>query len=332
MINIISNYTNHSKISGPYKVFANLVKGLDRVGYPYVINCDLNATRRLWVHDDVTALHHMHHSRAFKVVGPNLFVMPTDIPPNIDLRGVLYLQPSDWVKRLWEHVGFNACPIEAWPVGIDTEVFCPSMQRLHNQRVMLYFKERNPQDLNRILETLFEMRLSYTLVLYGHYEEREYLEALRNTSFIIWVGCHESQGIALQEALACDVPILVCDATRLSQARSTYKFDSALDDFPVTTAPYFDETCGVKITDLSDLRSSIEFMLDNLERFAPRDYVLCNLSLEKQARAFVALWENWGLTFEQGLSETVQPESMWMSPLTVRIHRKVGRVVRALSG
>jgi hypothetical protein len=333
MINIISNCANHGKISGPYKVFANLVKGLDQIGYPYVLNRDLNATRRLWIHDDVAALRYMNRSRAFKVVGPNLFVMPGDIPAEIDLRGALYLQPSGWVRHLWEHVGFNTCPIAVWPAGNDTETFCPPPQKTSNRRVMVYHKARDPRELPRIFETLHNLRLPYTLFIHGQYLESEYIEALRETSFIIWHGCSESQGIALQEALACDIPVLVYDITCLSQVRGSYQFNENLDDFPATAAPYFDDTCGLRITDLCDLKSSIEFMLDNLERFAPRDYVLGNLSLEKQARAFVALWERWGLTYEQGLVETAQTERSWQVPLSVsaRMRAKVGRVVRALS-
>jgi glycosyltransferase involved in cell wall biosynthesis len=330
VINIISTCANSTRGAGPYKVFANLVKGLDKIGYPYVINRDLNARRRLWIHDDVTALRYTNYSRAFKVVGPNLFVMPRDIPPEIDLHGALYLHPSEWAKRVWERVGFDACPIEAWPVGIDTEMFRPSVRKPSAPRVMVYHKKRNPQELSHVFEVLHEMGLPYTLLIYGEYHESEYVEVLKETTFIIWHGCHESQGIALLEALACDVPVLVCDATRLSQARGSYPFDELVKDFPVTSAPYFDDTCGVKITDLSDLKSSLEFMLDNLDGFASREYVLRNLSLEKRARAFVALWERWGLTFEQGLAETARTNRVWSIPLSVRVRAKAGRLVKAL--
>ena len=54
MINIISRQPmigDASRPTGPYKVFANLVKGLERIGYPYVVNRRVTASPRLWVHD-----------------------------------------------------------------------------------------------------------------------------------------------------------------------------------------------------------------------------------------------------------------------------------------
>ena len=319
MINIISRSANPGKVSGPSKVFSNLAKGLSKIGYPYLVNRDLNATKRLWIHDDVAALRHIHRSEAFKVVGPNLFVMPSEIPPDIRLDGVLYLHPCAWAARVWERAGFDACPIVTWPVGIDTDVFQPSSVPGSKRRIMVYHKQRDSQELDSILDSLHDLKLPYSLVLYGHYSELDYREQLANTSFIIWHGPHESQGIALQEAMACDIPLLVCDVTSLSQARGDYVFDPSFFGISVTSAPYFDETCGVKITDLSRLRTAIEFMQQNLMDFQPRRYVLDHLSLEGQARAFVAVWESWGLTYEGGLSESIKTDALWRVPLGDRL-------------
>ncbi len=332
MINIISTQANKDKITGPYKVFANLVKGLDKIGYPYVINCDLNATKRLWIHDDITALRYMQHSKAYKVVGPNLFIMPPGIPQGIRFEHCLYLHPCEWAARLWEYVGFNDCSILPWPVGIDTDEFQPSTLPQSERRVMVYHKERDIQELVPILESLHALKVPYWLVLYGQYNEHEYKDLLSKTSFIVWHGRHESQGIALQEALACDVPILVCDAISLAQARSTYVFSSELSKFPVTAAPYFDHTCGIKITDLSELRTSIERMVNKKKSFHPREYVLKNLSLEGQARAFVSLWEHWGLTFEEGFQEKVATTKPYVVPFTDRLSRLICKAWSYLRG
>lgn len=318
MINIISTQARVDKITGPYKVFSNLLKGLDRIGYPYVVNRALDSTKRLWIHDDVVALRYMRRSKAYKVVGPNLFVMPRDIPEGIELDGVLYLHPCEWAVRLWKKVGFDACPIAFWPVGIDTERFRPSPVPWNERKVMVYHKQRDSQELVVILDALRDLKLSYRLVLYGHYTERDYKELLAKTSFVIWHGPHESQGIALQEAMACDIPILVCDATSLLQ-QVPCMFDDSLTDFPVTAVPYFDDTCGIKITDLSELLAALERMVDERGFFHPREYVLRNLSLEGQARAFVELWERGGFTLEDGVRETTLKSQVWRQPFSVKI-------------
>lgn len=54
MINIISRQPlvgDASRPTGPYKVFANLLKGLEHIGHPYVVNRRVTAAPRLWVHD-----------------------------------------------------------------------------------------------------------------------------------------------------------------------------------------------------------------------------------------------------------------------------------------
>ncbi len=331
MINIISTQAHATQVRGPYKVFANLVKGLDRIGYPYVINRDLNATKRLWIHDDVTALSYMQHSKAYKVVGPNLFVLPSDMPPNISFANTIYLQPCEWAKQMWAYAGFSACPLQSWPVGIDTDEFSPAPNSVNSaeKQVLVYYKRRDPQELPRIFSALHSLGLSYRLVLYQSYSETEYKQLLSDTSFVIWHGGAESQGIALQEAMAMNVPILLCDVASVSQTHGGYPFASQFHDLPVTAAPYFDENCGIRITDLDVLPTALHQMLQQCDMFQPRDYVLGHLSLEGQARAFIALWERWELSPEQGRTETATNRRAWMgAPLLPRLAQRGFRKIK----
>ena len=55
MINIISKAYLSKNATGPKKVVDNFIKGLDILGYPYVINKRLDACQRLWIHDDTAA-------------------------------------------------------------------------------------------------------------------------------------------------------------------------------------------------------------------------------------------------------------------------------------
>lgn len=327
MINIISTQANKSGAPGPRKVFLNLVKGLELIGYPYVVNKSLNATNRLYIHDDIKALYYIKKLKSKIVVGPNLYVLPNEINQSIQLERTLYLHPCSWAIKVWEFVGFKTCPLRAWPVGIDTDAFVPKNPKSTNGKIMVYHKEREPNELRIILGCLDSIDLEYNLINYGQYQESDYKKILQNTLFIIWHGCHESQGIALQEALACNVPILVCDVTKLSQQYGR-NWDKSLDSIRVTSAPYFDESCGKKITDLSLLKQSIESMIDNLNRYAPREHILKNLSLEKQAKDFVELWNHWGLTYEQGLGEKAGSSKKWKIPLHEQIFENACRLPR----
>jgi glycosyltransferase involved in cell wall biosynthesis len=324
MINIISNQANAKSISGPMKVFENLKKGLDKIGYPYVINRDLRATSRIWIHDNTAALRFVDDKRARAVIGPNLYVMPSDIPENVIPSNALYVHPSEWAADLWKEEGFSSCSLSYWPVGIDTDDFAPSGQPVRERKVLVYHKERDPQGLVDILGALHERKLEYRLIIYGQYSEAEYREALSGTSFVIWHGRHESQGIALQEALACDVPMLVCDVASLLEAHCCpYQFPERLRAFPVTAAPYFDGRCGMVTREPDRFPEALDLFLQELGSYSPREYILDRLSLEKCALDFVSLWEHWGLSREEGCREQVRGNRGFEVPLRYRVKRRL---------
>lgn len=328
MINIISSFGDKAGGRGPGKVFANLTKGLNQIGYPFVVNRELNATRRLWIHDDVTALYSLNRTPACKVLGPNLFLLPSDISPAIDFRDALYVQPSTWARDFWERAGFHDCPTSVWPVGVDTEAYVPGGDAGERRQILLYHKKRDSGELHRIQGLLDKLRLPYRLIVYGEYREPDFQQALASARFAIWHGCHESQGIALEEALACDVPILVCDVSTLSEERGGDKLPAFLRDTPATAAPYFDRRCGIKIKGLAGFEAAAGFMIDHLKEFSPRQYVLENLTLRSQARAFVDLWQHWGLTYAEGLQENASSQAGWHPPLSSRVRVRVERKMR----
>jgi hypothetical protein len=319
VINIISTQATKNQVNGPYKVFANLIKGLDRLGYPYVINRDLNATRRLWIHDNPVALRYLHLSKSYKVLGPNLANIPEDLSNN-KLKDSIYLVPSQWYSDLWQKAGFIGCPVLSWPVGIDSDEFFPFSSPNTPKKILVYHKRRSMKELNYIINILCQLKLSFQLVYYGGYEEAEFKQILKETSFAIWHDGSETQAIAMQEVMSCNIPILVCDIDRLSQSVGGYIHPDYLSNCNATSAPYFNHTCGIRIMDLSNLSESILKMIDTIEEFKPRDYILQNLSLEGQATAFIKVWERWGLTLKEGYLEEIQNTKLYHPPFSYKIY------------
>ncbi len=339
MINIISKAYLSKTATGPKKVVDNLIKGLDLLGYPYVVNKRLDACEMLWIHDDVDALASIGKlDDSIKIVaGPNLYVVARQIPQTIDLSKIVYLHPSEWVKDFWETFGFDRCPIEAWPAGIDTEEYKPSTRE--KKTVLIYFKQRSQEELMQVKKALDEKHITYQLITYGNYREEDYRKLLEETRYIVWLGRQESQGIALQEALAMNVPILVCDVNRLGHWEASPKemavFTEEENAFPrATSAAYFDERCGIKIKDLSMLGDAVDTMERDLGGFKPRQYILENLSLEKQARDLLAIYKkHFGITFEQGKQATVCKRGNWRNnkphyKMYVRLKRLAKRLLR----
>lgn len=293
MLNIISNSIKSKKTRGPKKVLNNLTKGLEQLGYPYVINKELNCCKRLWIHDDPLALEQIKKlPKDTKVlVGPNLFVNPENIPKQIDLSNIIYLQPSQVVKNIWGKRGYKN-KIEVWPVGIDTDEY--KENNSEKDRVLIYFKNRDESELKKVIDSLDKRNILYNVIRYGSYKDDDYKKTLKVSRYIIWLGVYESQGIALEEALSCNIPIFILD-----KADPISPFDTE-----GTSAPYFDDRCGVKIKGFSDFENLLEMFESKYRSYRPRDYVLENLTLKKQAFEFIKLYEtHFGYKTEDGLKE-----------------------------
>lgn len=116
---------------------------------------------------------------------------------------------SDWVVNSYsEFVPSFRVPVLPLPYGVEVERFVPS-NRPKTLDVLLYFKYRHPSLLEIARAGLRDRGLDFEEVSYGSYREEEYVEKLGRARTVLWIGCHESQGFALQEAMSCDVPLLL---------------------------------------------------------------------------------------------------------------------------
>jgi chitinase len=94
------------------------------------------------------------------------------------------------------------------------------------------------------------------------------------------LDAHESQGFALQEAMSCNVPLLVIDAMSMYDEKcdginSVYDFLKP-KKLSATSVPYWSHECGVKINESNDLSDSIDKIMSN--KYTPREYIVRTLS------------------------------------------------------
>jgi glycosyltransferase involved in cell wall biosynthesis len=127
---------------------------------------------------------------------------------------------------------------------------------------------------------------------YGHYREEEYRDALAQCRAMIFLCEHETQGIAYQQALSCDVPIFAWDRGGYWQDPSYYPHK--VQFAPVTSVPYWDDCCGRKFQDAADFVGKWKEFWNDVEKkhFRARDYILANLTLETCARRYAELATN----------------------------------------
>ena len=307
MLNIISRSIVSKHTRGPRKVVLNLIKGLDAIGYPYVLNADLTATKTLWIHDDPDAL-----TAAMKlpadvaiIAGPNIYTLPSEVPDTVAMERIIWIHPAVWVESFWRQFGNAQMKSAVWPVGINTQIFTTSSEA--KDLVLVYNKQRAVSDVKQVCAALKARGEKYKVLTYGQYDEEEYLHLLKTSKAIVWVGRSESQGIALEEALAMNVPALVWDVSVFGDwvGSGQERFSEAQLAFsPVTAAPYFDTTCGLRFTDKNDLQKTLTAFFGALPDFTPRTYIEKELSLASQANAFIELYKTHFQVTEEELRST----------------------------
>jgi hypothetical protein len=209
--------------------------------------------------------------------GPHFSVFPDDKINIIKNKNAFYNLLSDWVVNFWKKYEIvNNLNIVKIPFGVDTNKFAPNKEIAQRNNVFVYLKERDPINYKCILNFLSYKNINYTVINYNDkYEESHYLNILKNSKYGIWVGRHESQGFALQEALSCNVPLLVWNVVSMNQA---YGYNM-LDQF-ATCIPFWDERCGSVFYEEKELQKTFDSFIEKIETFTPREYILENLSME----------------------------------------------------
>jgi hypothetical protein len=215
------------------------------------------------------------------IFGPHFSVFPELHQMNtIRNDNVIYIQPSEWAAKVWEINPFcNNIKIGVLPFGVDTIKFSEKTNITnitHRNKVFIYFKDRNPQELKLLTNFLNNKNIPYVIFSYkSGYNEQEYINYLQNSKFGIWLGRHESQGFALGEALSCNVPLLVWNVKSMNQ-----EYGSIYADISATTIPYWDERCGEYFYDFDELENKFNTFLSKIETYKPREYILENLTIE----------------------------------------------------
>jgi hypothetical protein len=216
------------------------------------------------------------------IYGPHIDFRNTGISgistsPNVYMN---FLSP--WLKKLGDAIypGKNTLDLQ-FPVDINR--FCPSEK---TGEPVIYFKRRDRSILNRFLEC--SNSVSYKIFDYSSgYNEDDFREAIAKAPYCVWIGCHESQGFALQETLSSNTPIFVIDAKSLRDEVGAWDNWMPEIDLLSTSASYFDATCGI-VSDVSEFEERFRDFLNAVDSFKPRDFVIRTLSPE----ACIKKWIN----------------------------------------
>ena len=195
--------------------------------------------------------------------------------PEMNTTNSAFMMLCDWVKNLYVDYAKDRASLYDVPFGVDTEEYINIKPIQERNKVMVYYKYRNPVDLEFICEQLNMRNIDFLIFNYmSGYDPSAYLETLRECKYIIWVGAHESQGFALQEALSCDVPLMVWSITNMQHE---YRSNVQPDKY-ATTVPYWDERCGELFYNKDEFTECFERFIGRLNTYTPRSFILEKLS------------------------------------------------------
>jgi glycosyltransferase involved in cell wall biosynthesis len=220
------------------------------------------------------------------IFGPHAFIhlkAPWTESQCFDSRCVYNLL-SNWVVEFVKeqgNLGIETCTL---PFAVDVERFKRDEPLEYKYDCFIYEKHRDIKIFQEVTNYVKSLGLKYKVFnTHKKYDEEEYLEVLKNVRFGIWLDSHESQGFALQEALSCNVPLVVLDAKSVFDERNekgevAYAAEQGKYKWLATTCPYWHECCGFKDQSLDVLKTNIVRMTKEYSRFKPREFVLEFLS------------------------------------------------------
>lgn len=224
------------------------------------------------------------------IYGPGFFTFPEGEivgPLRYDLVGrCAFNTLSEWNKNI--HIDMATTlqvPIECFPFGVETDYYYPeNVEKEYD--CILYVKSRPPELVSYTQTLLEEKGLKFKVFKYGSYNGNDYLHTLKRSKFMVVLDAHESQGFALQEAMSCNVPLVVLDIESMYDEMTngqTYTYSREKYEpyqLIATSLPYWSDECGMRIVEKEELSTTIDKMYKIYDTFTPRDYVLRTLSNE----------------------------------------------------
>jgi N-acetylglucosaminyldiphosphoundecaprenol N-acetyl-beta-D-mannosaminyltransferase len=279
-------------VSGFGVWFQSLVKALRSQGVPVIVN-----DRRL-------ALRHPDHPVGLvgapevlqgwdlpnpAVLGPGMFDHPGASPGLMkDPRFRRYLVTCGWMGELFRPAYGEACV--PWYGAIDAAEWPDTRGAVKDIDVLVYDKirwDREPTEQQLLRPAIAWLRqhgLSHRVIRYGHYQHREYRELLGRARSLLYLCESETQGMAYQEALASNVPVLAWDnGFWLDPRRAQWQAAPV----PASSVPYFSDECGRRFRGAEDFAAVAQGFFADLGGFEPRRYVLRELSPAGSARLYL---------------------------------------------
>jgi hypothetical protein len=220
------------------------------------------------------------------ILGPSLYDHPM-LAPNLmkDPRFRTFLALAPWHFEMFRQVYGDTCV--SWYAGIDTDEWLDTSNDTKNIDFLIYDKIRWNHDelavalLQPIQKILGDRGFRTDTIRYKFHDHGTYRRLLQRSRSMIFLCEHETQGIAYQEALASNVPILAWDNgywldplwMRFSQTK-----------IPASSVPFFSEECGETFRNIDDFERALSVF--SSRSFNPRKYITEHVGMKQSAAIY----------------------------------------------
>mgnify|MGYP001169372746 CR=1 FL=1 len=210
------------------------------------------------------------------IVGPLMDIPSTKqlIDITNQFTNVKILVASKHVKyNLIEEMGLNVQPknIFVCPSGIVSNKKI-TLKNQERSGALIYFKKRNPEELDFVVKMLESRNIKYKLVHYGNYKNKDLNKLIDNSKFGILLCRTESQGFAIQNMMARNLPLYVWDMK--INRYGGYKLSG-------TSVSMWNEKCGRIADNKKEFEEYFDVFINNLEKYSPEKFVKKELTYEK---------------------------------------------------
>lgn len=210
------------------------------------------------------------------IAGPNIAVTPEDSNeilkhPLIDL----IIVPSEWVKNYFlSFSGILINKLNIWAAGVQIPL---KSQQKKNTDFLIYNKIGAHPIFYAVQKFLKERNVKYKVLNYGAMDQEVFFDLLDDSKYLIYLSESESQGLAMFEAWARDVPVFIWE-------KGVY-YKNGKEIFGDISAPYLTEKAGRKFRNIEEF----EKLLDNLGqyKFEPRQFIEANYTNIKCAEKYL---------------------------------------------
>ena len=270
--------------SGPQRVVTNTVEALKQEHIPYSVNEDKYQYNFLMQYQhDVALRKHEKLEHDTCLIGPQFW--PFDSYGEFLIRNQEYFKkiiaPSDWVYNLFTtKCGLSPDKVAVWSAGIQV------LDIKSNPTVdcLIYHKGRSDNDLQSAIEFLKKKKLSYMILKYGSYSPEEFYDCLSQVTFCFVIDSTESQGIAIQEMMACNKPLFVWDVEEWNYMGESYVV-------PASSVPYWNDSCGKRFFNFLELEDSFDEFYSNINYYESKKIIETELSYSHSVKKLINIFE-----------------------------------------